>query len=82
MPRVGFEPTIPVFERAKTVHDLDRAADHCDMTVWGGGWHCVRENCNSGLGLKHQSNAMGALCNKPEGSGFDSLLGHWIFHLT
>jgi hypothetical protein len=26
MPRVGFEPTIPVFERAKTVHSLDRAA--------------------------------------------------------
>jgi hypothetical protein len=26
MPLVGFEPTIPVFERAKTVHDLDRAA--------------------------------------------------------
>jgi hypothetical protein len=26
MPRVGFEPTIQVFERAKTVHDLDRAA--------------------------------------------------------
>jgi hypothetical protein len=25
MPRVGFEPTIPVFERAKTVHALDRA---------------------------------------------------------
>jgi hypothetical protein len=25
MPRVGFEPTIPVFERAKTVHDLDGA---------------------------------------------------------
>jgi hypothetical protein len=23
---MGFEPTIPVFERAKTVHDLDRAA--------------------------------------------------------
>jgi hypothetical protein len=23
--RVGFEPTIPVFERAKTVHALDRA---------------------------------------------------------
>jgi hypothetical protein len=22
---VGFEPTIPVFERAKTVHALDRA---------------------------------------------------------
>jgi hypothetical protein len=23
---VGFEPTIPVFERAKTVHALERAA--------------------------------------------------------
>jgi hypothetical protein len=26
MPLVGFEPTIPVFGRAKTVHALDRAA--------------------------------------------------------
>jgi hypothetical protein len=26
MPRVGFEPTIPVFERAKAVHALDRVA--------------------------------------------------------
>jgi hypothetical protein len=26
MPHVGFEPTIPVFERVKTVHALDRAA--------------------------------------------------------
>jgi hypothetical protein len=26
MPRVGFEPTIPAFERAKTIHVLDRAA--------------------------------------------------------
>jgi hypothetical protein len=26
MPRVGFEPTTPVLERAKTVHVLDRAA--------------------------------------------------------
>jgi hypothetical protein len=26
MPLVGFEPTVPVFERAKTVHVLDRAA--------------------------------------------------------
>jgi hypothetical protein len=31
MPRVGYEPTIPVFKRAKTVHALDRAA-----TVIGG----------------------------------------------
>jgi hypothetical protein len=27
MPREGFEPTIPVFERAKTVYALCRAAD-------------------------------------------------------
>jgi hypothetical protein len=27
MPRVEFESTIPVFERAKTVHALDRAAN-------------------------------------------------------
>jgi hypothetical protein len=26
MPWVGFEPTIPVFERAKTFYALDRAA--------------------------------------------------------
>jgi shikimate 5-dehydrogenase len=26
MLRVGFEPTIPVFERAMTVHALDRTA--------------------------------------------------------
>jgi hypothetical protein len=26
MPLVGFEPTIPVFERVKTVHALERAA--------------------------------------------------------
>jgi hypothetical protein len=27
MPRVGCEPTIPVFERAKMVHALDRTAN-------------------------------------------------------
>jgi hypothetical protein len=26
MPRMGFEPTIPMYERAKTVHALDRTA--------------------------------------------------------
>jgi hypothetical protein len=26
MPRVGFEPTTPVFERAKIIHALDREA--------------------------------------------------------
>jgi hypothetical protein len=31
MPRVGFEPTTPVFERAKTVHALDLAATVIDQ---------------------------------------------------
>jgi hypothetical protein len=30
MPPVGFEPTIPVFERAKTVYAIDRAATVID----------------------------------------------------
>jgi hypothetical protein len=30
MPQVGIEATIPVFERAKTVHALDRAAKVID----------------------------------------------------
>jgi hypothetical protein len=36
MPSVGFEPTIPAFERAKTVHALDRTA-----TVLGNGIHGI-----------------------------------------
>jgi hypothetical protein len=35
MPWVGFEPTTPASERAKTVHALDRAATvtgHCSQT--------------------------------------------------
>jgi hypothetical protein len=33
MPWVGFEPTIPAFERAKTVHVLDRAANVIGISV-------------------------------------------------
>jgi hypothetical protein len=33
MPWVGFQPTIPVFEREKTVHALDRAATVIDTKV-------------------------------------------------
>jgi hypothetical protein len=33
MVRVGFEPMIPVFERAKRVHALDRAAGHSDRLL-------------------------------------------------
>jgi hypothetical protein len=36
MPQVWFEPTIPIFERAKIVHALDRAATViCTLTVTG-----------------------------------------------
>jgi hypothetical protein len=37
MPWVGFEPMIPVFERAKTVHASGRAAtviDNGDIRFW------------------------------------------------
>jgi hypothetical protein len=32
MPQVGFELTMPVFQRAKTVHILDRAPTMIDIT--------------------------------------------------
>jgi hypothetical protein len=32
MPRVGFEPMIPAFERANTVHGLNRAANVINAT--------------------------------------------------
>jgi hypothetical protein len=35
MPREGFEPTIPVFERAKMVHALDCAATMIDTLSLG-----------------------------------------------
>jgi hypothetical protein len=33
MPRVGFEITTPVFERAKTVHALDRLATVIESVI-------------------------------------------------
>jgi hypothetical protein len=33
MPLMGFEPTVPVVKRAKTVHALDRAATVIGSTV-------------------------------------------------
>jgi hypothetical protein len=36
MPQVEFEPTIPAFERAKTVHALDLAATVISSEeIWG-----------------------------------------------
>jgi hypothetical protein len=40
MPRVGFEPRIPVFERTKALHALDRAATVIG-TVYITTSHCV-----------------------------------------
>jgi hypothetical protein len=34
MPQLGFEPTTEVFERAKTVHALDRAAVVIDYILY------------------------------------------------
>jgi hypothetical protein len=33
MPRVGFEPTIPASDRAKTIHSLDRAATVTTLAI-------------------------------------------------
>jgi hypothetical protein len=49
MPRVGFEHTIPVFEGAKTVHALDRAA-----TLNGDYAFCFPQVLLLGRGLRGQ----------------------------
>jgi hypothetical protein len=36
LPEVGFEPTIPLFERTKTVHAFDRAATVIGISVYYG----------------------------------------------
>jgi hypothetical protein len=42
IPQMGFEPTIPVFERAKTIHALDRATN-----VVGNLYHCITKLCKT-----------------------------------
>jgi hypothetical protein len=56
MLRFGFEPTIPVFERTKTVHALDRAAT-VKLSFWSGifafpyaGWAEMTVVSNSSIG--------------------------------
>jgi hypothetical protein len=44
MPWVGFEPTIPAFERAKTVHALDRAATVIGVITLYGAWISLNTN--------------------------------------
>jgi hypothetical protein len=49
MPWGGFEPTISVFERAKTFHASDRAAtvigNNSTEVFWNTNWHLIRMNC-------------------------------------
>jgi hypothetical protein len=40
MSRVGFEPAIPVFQRLKTVHALDRAATVIDTMIYSSYFSC------------------------------------------
>jgi hypothetical protein len=63
MPRVGFEPTIPAFEREKTIHVLDRAATVIDTTILA--WKLITisnksENYNQIRNLFHRR---GYLCH-------------------
>jgi hypothetical protein len=57
MPRVGFESTIPVFERAKTVHALNRAT-----TVIGGVY--TKDINLSAVLIELKGEIMGRLLNK------------------
>jgi hypothetical protein len=82
MPWLGFEPTIPASERAKTVHALD-----CSATVTGSGlgylWQigCRQYDYMVGLLQKskscfYSSNFISSLCTKNERGG---LLGKLTF---
>jgi hypothetical protein len=72
MPWVGFEPTIPAFERAKTVHALDRAVTvigiHCNNFLL----ICVGLSCR----FFCWQNTDGLWAGWP---GFDSWQGEHIF---
>jgi hypothetical protein len=57
MPRVGFEPTTPVFEGAKTIHDLDRAA-----TVIGSVDTLPMENIGDTIGSVSQRHVSNERC--------------------
>jgi hypothetical protein len=56
MPQVGLEPTIPVFERAKTVHSLDRSATVIGSTLSLGSINT--ETWSSRLGVGRKADAL------------------------
>jgi hypothetical protein len=67
MPWVGFERTIPAFERAKTVHALDRAATLIDINI--DRWHEIMN--------EHVSMVSSSFKNRPKNIGNPGA-GIWI----
>jgi hypothetical protein len=63
MPWVGFEPTIPVFEWAKTVHALDRTAIVIGFYGCTGIFYTLRELLNLFRFLLLQYSLIGTLSN-------------------
>jgi hypothetical protein len=53
MPRVGFEPRIPVFERAKTVPALDRAATVTGTQSVYRFWNIFEDQSSSDADVDH-----------------------------
>jgi hypothetical protein len=72
MPRVGFEPMTPVFERAKMVHALDRAA-----TVNGSLYSTRNRNTSSSFGDKIYENTL-ALRSSPTSEANNCLINSEI----
>jgi hypothetical protein len=66
MPRVGFEPTIPAFERVKTDHALDRA-----VTVMGQKDHYLQQN----ISLSNKSYNLATLLQTAYKSDIHRLVG-------
>jgi hypothetical protein len=58
MPQVRFEPMIPVFEQAKTVHALDGAVGHCDRP------HCIQLHPNRRLSFIRRHREMSRYIDK------------------
>jgi hypothetical protein len=85
MPRVGFGPTIPAFERAKTFHALDRAAtvigetrlqETFIATCWLTGWHHTTINYTDII--FHQDGAAPRFCCEVRKYPNDTLMdGTW-----
>jgi hypothetical protein len=65
MPRVRLEPTIPVFERAKTFRALDRAATVIDTVIFWGD-QIWRDEIDGAKSTHKRDNAYKILVAKPD----------------